>query len=195
MLTLSCVRQYQCLASMCCITSNRRSQCVRRALRLGTKTERTSATGRPPSRVPLLIFLLIFSNISCRFYCLTLNTAASSCDTRRVRATRSFQSQSFPPSLPRSFILLFIFLSLTPLVSLSRTTLTVDQAAATRHPYALSFILFYHTLYALSLSIHSPSPAPPRSPLRYKILDSTHVYKRLLLIKDGIDHRPLITRS
>ena len=35
---------------------------VRRALRLGAETERTSAPERPPSRVPLLIFFsLIFS--------------------------------------------------------------------------------------------------------------------------------------
>ena len=110
----------------------------------------TSTPECPPSRVPLLIFLLIF---------LVVSIASRSTQQLQV-ATQDNNTYCQPSSCYAT-------------------------------PVHTSFIFFYHSLYALILSIHSPSPAPLRSPLRYKILDSTLVYKRiLLLIKDGIMHRP-----
>ena len=54
------------------------------------------------------------------------------------------------------------------------------------------YLLLSLPLCAYTLSIHPPSPAPPRSPLRYTILDSAHVYRTVLLIEDGIDHQIII---
>ena len=141
----------------------------------------------------------------CFFFCLFshsfLVVSIASCLTQqpfklrhKTSTSYAFQSRSFPPSLLRSFIFLFIFLYLTSLVSLSRTTLTGKQLLprGTRTHFHLSL-----PLCAYSLPIHSPASAPPRSPLRYKILlvDSAHVYKTvLLLIEEGIDHYIIILR-
>ena len=69
----------------------------------------------------------------------------------KMSTSYAFQSQSFPSSLPRSFILL-LWSSLWSRAS--RTTLTVDQAAATRHPYALSFITPFQVMCLFFLFIH-----------------------------------------
>jgi hypothetical protein len=70
-------------------------------------------------------------------------------------------------SLPRSFIFSFTFPYFTSLFSHSRTMLT-DAKLLPRGIRTFSFTLFYLSLYALVRSIQSPSPAPPRSPLRYR---------------------------
>ena len=125
---------------------------VRRALRLGAETERTSAPERPPSRVPLLIF---FSPIFLSF--LLPHARHNSFKLRHKTSTiYAFQSQSFPPSLPRSFILLLCFLILHLWSrSLEQRLLSTKQLPHGTHTHfllSLPFKLCAYSFYSFTIT-------------------------------------------
>jgi hypothetical protein len=100
--------------------------------RLGT--ERAAASERPSSRAPVVMFLSLYLASSLTASCPTTSTLQS-CNTRRKRPMRTNHSPS------RSLLSYFLFLP--PLTVLSNNAYRHrDNAATTRHPYALSFLSF-----------------------------------------------------
>jgi hypothetical protein len=99
------------------------------------------------------------------------------CGSSRQRLHHVHSNQSFPPSL---------LLIQSP-----------RHAADIRSPFYLILVSEFFVRLIYTLSIHSPSPIPPRSPLLYKPwaspTGSAHVYKTALL-HFGEEHREYLSR-
>jgi hypothetical protein len=128
----------------------------------------------------LISFLFSFSS-RCSYHLVLDKTITSSCDTRRIRIRVPIMT--LPALTAPLLYLFFTFPYFTSLFSHSRTMLT-DAKLLPRGIRTVSFTLFYLSLYALVRSIQSPSPAPPRSPLRYRSYRyrACTVYKTAVLL-------------